>query len=139
MTGTFTGPPEDTGFSSFEWGGEWTVTYETFRDMGLAFMAALVLIYGLIVWEFRDFALAGLIMSPIPLTMIGIVPGHWIHGTEFTATSMIGMIALAGIVTRDSIILVDFIPVAQEHPDTGQDQHHAKGACADQQCLPVIH
>ena len=79
--------------------------------MGLAFMAALVLIYGLIVWEFRDFALAGLIMSPIPLTMIGIVPGHWIHGTEFTATSMIGMIALGGIIVRQSILIVEFVKI----------------------------
>ncbi|MDH3872116.1 MAG: efflux RND transporter permease subunit, partial [Gammaproteobacteria bacterium] len=93
----------------FEWTGEWTVTYETFRDMGLAFMAALVLIYGLIVWEFRNFALAGLIMSPIPVTMIGIIPGHWIFGAEFTATSMIGMIALGGIIVRQSILIVEFV------------------------------
>ena len=84
------GPPDDDLRSDFEWTGEWTVTYETFRDMGLAFMAALVLIYGLIVWEFRNFAIAGLIMSPIPLTLIGIIPGHLIMGAEFTATSMIG-------------------------------------------------
>ena len=101
------GPPSSDTTSGFEWTGEWTVTFETFRDMGLAFMAALVLIYGLIVWEFRDFALSGLIMSPIPLTMIGIVPGHWFHGAEFTATSMIGMIALGGIIVRQSILIVD--------------------------------
>ena len=103
------GPPANDLQSGFEWGGEWTVTYETFRDMGLAFMAALVLIYGLIVVEFRDYALAGLIMSPIPLTLIGIIPGHWIMGTEFTATSMIGFIALAGIIVRNSILLVEFV------------------------------
>jgi hypothetical protein len=74
-------------------------------------MAALILIYGLIVWEFRDFALAGLIMSPIPLTMIGIVPGHWFHGAEFTATSMIGMIALGGIIVRQSILIVEFVKI----------------------------
>ena len=105
------GPPSTDDISGFEWTGEWTVTYETFRDMGLAFMAALVLIYGLIVWEFRDFALAGLIMSPIPLTMIGIVPGHWIMGAEFTATSMIGMIALGGIIVRQSILIVEFVKI----------------------------
>jgi multidrug efflux pump subunit AcrB len=105
------GPPSTDDISGFEWTGEWTVTYETFRDMGLAFMAALVLIYGLIVWEFRDFALAGLIMSPIPLTMIGIVPGHWIMGSEFTATSMIGMIALGGIIVRQSILIVEFVKI----------------------------
>ena len=108
------GPPDSDTRSGFEWTGEWTVTFETFRDMGLAFMAALVLIYALIVWEFRDFALAGLIMSPIPLTMIGIVPGHWFHGTEFTATSMIGMIALGGIIVRQSILIVEFVKIEVE-------------------------
>ena len=105
------GPPDSDTKSGFEWGGEWTVTYETFRDMGLAFMAALILIYGLIVWEFRDFALAGLIMSPIPITMIGIASGHWFHGAEFTATSMIGMIALGGIIVRQSILIVEFVKI----------------------------
>ena len=103
------GPPEEDIQSGFEWVGEWTVTYETFRDMGLAFMAALVLIYGLIVWEFKNFVLAGLIMAPIPLTLIGIIPGHWLMSAEFTATSMIGFIALAGIVVRNSILLVEFV------------------------------
>jgi len=105
------GPPADDFQSNYEWTGEWTVTFETFRDMGIAFMAALVLIYGLIVWEFRNFALAGLIMSPIPLTMIGIIPGHWILGAEFTATSMIGMIALGGIIVRQSILIVEFVKI----------------------------
>ncbi|MEN8108062.1 MAG: efflux RND transporter permease subunit [Pseudomonadota bacterium] len=103
------GPPKDDFQSNYEWTGEWTVTYETFRDMGIAFMAALVLIYGLIVWEFKNFAISGLIMSPIPLTMIGIIPGHWISGAEFTATSMIGMIALGGIIVRQSILIVEFV------------------------------
>ena len=105
------GPPGSDDESGFEWTGEWTVTFETFRDMGIAFMAALVLIYGLIVYEFRDFAIAGLIMSPIPVTMIGIVPGHWIMGAEFTATSMIGMIALGGIIVRQSILIVEFVKI----------------------------
>lgn len=103
------GPPADDNQSGFEWSGEWTVTYETFRDMGAAFMVALVLIYGLIVWEFKNFAIAGVIMAPIPLTLIGIIPGHWILGAEFTATSMIGFIALAGIIVRNSILLVEFV------------------------------
>ncbi len=103
------GPPDDSFKSGFEWGGEWTVTYETFRDMGGAFMAAMLLIYGLIVWEFKNFTLAGLIMAPIPLTLIGIIPGHWFANAEFTATSMIGFIALAGIVVRNSILLVEFV------------------------------
>jgi multidrug efflux pump subunit AcrB len=108
VSGEFMGPPEaDTG-SGFEWGGEWTVTYETFRDLGLAFAAALVLIYILVVWEFGNFRVPALIMAPIPLTLLGIIPGHWLLGAEFTATSMIGWIALAGIIVRNSILLVDF-------------------------------
>jgi multidrug efflux pump subunit AcrB len=103
------GPPDNDLQSGFEWAGEWTVTYETFRDMGLAFIAAMLLIYGLIVLEFRDYALAGLIMAPIPLTLIGIIPGHWIMGAQFTATSMIGLIALGGIIVRVSILLVEFV------------------------------
>ncbi|MCW8854334.1 MAG: efflux RND transporter permease subunit [Gammaproteobacteria bacterium] len=103
------GPPADSFTSGFEWTGEWTVTYETFRDMGGAFMAAMLLIYGLIVWEFKNFVLGGLIMAPIPLTLIGIIPGHWVANAEFTATSMIGFIALAGIVVRNSILLVEFV------------------------------
>ncbi len=102
---------KDDSKSNYEWTGEWTVTYETFRDMGGAFMAAMILIYGLIVWEFKNFALAGIIMSPIPVTLMGIIPGHWILGAEFTATSMIGMIALGGIIVRQSILIVEFVKI----------------------------
>ena len=108
MSGHYTGPPPDDGRSGFEWGGEWTVTYETFRDMGLAFGVALILIYILVVWEFGNFVIPAIIMAPIPLTLLGILPGHWLMGAEFTATSMIGFIALAGIIVRNSILLVDF-------------------------------
>ena len=109
LSGTmFSGAPPDNGQSGFEWGGEWTVTYETFRDMGLAFGVALVLIYMLVVGEFGNFVTPAVIMAPIPLTLLGIVPGHWIMGADFTATSMIGFIALAGIIVRNSILLVDF-------------------------------
>ncbi len=108
MTGTLTGPPETDAVSGFEWSGEWVITYETFRDLGLAFAAALVLIYVLLVWEFENFIQPAIIMAPIPLTLIGIIPGHWLLGAEFTATSMIGFIALAGIEVRNSILLVDF-------------------------------
>ncbi|WP_020395435.1 efflux RND transporter permease subunit [Thiolinea disciformis] len=101
--------PDLTKFqTAFVWSGEWTVTFETFRDMGIAFMAALVLIYMLIVAQFGNFILPAIIMAPIPLTLMGILPGHWIMGAEFTATSMIGFIALAGIIVRNSILLVDF-------------------------------
>ena len=108
ISGTLTGPPADDLHSGFEWSGEWVVTYETFRDMGLAFAAALVLIYILLVLEFRDRVVPLVVMAPIPLTLIGIIPGHWLLGAEFTATSMIGFIALAGIEVRNSILLVDF-------------------------------
>ncbi|CAA6808063.1 MAG: Acriflavin resistance protein [uncultured Thiotrichaceae bacterium] len=101
-------PDHSANQSLFEWGGEWTVTFETFRDMGIAFMAALVLIYMLIVAQFGNFVLPAVVMAPIPLTLIGIVPGHWLLGAEFSATSMIGFIALAGIIVRNSILLVDF-------------------------------
>ncbi|OOY53786.1 efflux RND transporter permease subunit [Solemya velum gill symbiont] len=108
ISGTMMGPPADDMTSGFEWSGEWVVTYETFRDMGLAFAAALVLIIILLVWEFGNFIHPAIIMAPIPLTLIGIIPGHWIMDAEFTATSMIGFIALAGIEVRNSILLVDF-------------------------------
>ena len=108
MSGTLTDAPESADASSFEWAGEWTVTYETFRDLGLAFAAALVLIYILLVIEFDNFLLPATVMLPIPLTVIGIVPGHWLLNAEFTATSMIGFIALAGIEVRNSILFVDF-------------------------------
>jgi multidrug efflux pump subunit AcrB len=108
ISGTLMGPPVDKGQSAFEWGGEWTITYETFRDMGIAFGVALVAIYILVVGQFGNFTIPMVIMAPIPLTLLGIVPGHWLMGAEFTATSMIGFIALAGIIVRNSILLVDF-------------------------------
>ncbi|MBF0251419.1 MAG: efflux RND transporter permease subunit, partial [Alphaproteobacteria bacterium] len=115
------GPPEDGFSSAFEWTGEWTVTYETFRDMGLAFGVALVLIYMLVMWEFGNFKLPGIIMAPIPLTLMGIIPGHWFFDAEFTATSMIGFIALAGIIVRNSILLADFSKREVENGMSVQD------------------
>ncbi len=94
---------------SMKWDGEWHITYETFRDMGIAFAVAMLLIYLLIVGQFQSFLTPLIIMAPIPLTLIGILPGHWLTGSYFTATSMIGFIALAGIIVRNSILLVDFI------------------------------
>ncbi|MDH5446569.1 MAG: efflux RND transporter permease subunit [Gammaproteobacteria bacterium] len=129
------GPPEDDAKSGFEWGGEWTVTYETFRDMGIAFMAALVLIYGLIVWEFKNFKLAGLIMAPIPLTLIGIIPGHWVVNAEFTATSMIGFIALAGIIVRNSILLVEFV---KHEVEKGKEIQEAVIAAGQTRMRPIF-
>jgi len=96
------------GFS-LKWDGEWQVTYETFRDMGIAYAVGLLLIYILVVAQFKSYLTPLVIMAPIPLTIIGVMPGHALLGAQFTATSMIGMIALAGIIVRNSILLVDFI------------------------------
>ena len=92
-----------------KWDGEWQITYETFRDMGIAYGVGMILIYLLVVGQFRSYLVPLIIMAPIPLTVIGVMPGHAIFGAQFTATSMIGMIALAGIIVRNSILLVDFI------------------------------
>ncbi len=98
---------------AMKWDGEWQITYETFRDMGIAFAVAMLLIYLLIVGQFQSFLTPVIIMAPIPLTLIGILPGHWLTGYYFTATSMIGFIALAGIIVRNSILLVDFIQLQE--------------------------
>ncbi len=102
-------PPDNPYHYALKWDGEWQVTYETFRDMGLAYSVGLVLIYLLVVGQFRSYLVPLIIMVPIPLTIIGVMPGHALLGKQFTATSMIGMIALAGIIVRNSILLVDFI------------------------------
>ena len=94
---------------SIKWDGESQITYETFRDMGLAYAVGLILIYLLVVAQFGSYLTPLIIMAPIPLTIIGVMPGHALLGAQFTATSMIGMIALAGIIVRNSILLVDFI------------------------------
>ena len=101
--------PFDTSRYAMKWDGEWHLTIEVFRDLGLAFAAVLVLIYVLVVGWFRSFTTPLLIMAPIPFAVIGILPAHAAMGAFFTATSMIGFIAGAGIVVRNSIILVDFI------------------------------
>ncbi|HOI17978.1 MAG TPA: efflux RND transporter permease subunit, partial [Geobacteraceae bacterium] len=93
---------------AIKWDGEWHITYEVFRDLGIAFGAVMILIYVLVVAWFRSFTTPLVIMAPIPLTLIGILPGHALFGAFFTATSMIGFIALAGIIVRNSIILIDF-------------------------------
>ncbi|MDP2751806.1 MAG: efflux RND transporter permease subunit [Rhodocyclaceae bacterium] len=94
---------------AMKWDGEWQVTFETFRDMGAAYAIGLILIYLLVVAQFASYRIPLIIMAPIPLTIIGVMPGHALLGQQFTATSMIGMIALAGIIVRNSILLVDFI------------------------------
>ena len=105
----FISQPEDPYRYSVKWDGEWQITYETFRDMGIAYSVGLILIYLLVVAQFRSYAVPLIIMAPIPLTIIGVMPGHALLGAQFTATSMIGMIALAGIIVRNSILLVDFV------------------------------
>ncbi len=103
------GQPEDTSTPALLWDGEWDVTWVTFRDMGAAFGVALVGIYILVVMQFGSFKLPLVVLTPVPLTLIGILVGHWIFGAPFSATSMIGFIALAGIIVRNSILLVDFV------------------------------
>ena len=106
--------PDSTEHYSMKWDGEWHITIEVFRDLGLAFAAVLVLIYVLVVGWFRSFVVPLVIMAPIPLTLVGILPAHAMLGAFFTATSMIGFIAGAGIIVRNSIILVDFIELRRK-------------------------
>ena len=121
----YTRQPDNTGGTSIKWDGEWQITYEVFRDMGISFAMVLVLIYVLVVAWFGSFITPLIIMVPIPLTLIGVLPGHWLAGSFFTATSMIGFIAGAGIVVRNSIILVDFIELRLRDGATLED------ACID--------
>ncbi|MHB9037705.1 MAG: efflux RND transporter permease subunit [Armatimonadota bacterium] len=109
-----TAAPFDTTRYAMKWDGEWHITYEVFRDMGAAFAAVLVLIYILVVAWFKSFKTPLVIMAPIPLTLVGILPAHALLGAFFTATSMIGFIAGAGIIVRNSIILVDFIELRRK-------------------------
>ena len=103
------GQPADESHVTVLWDGEWEITYVTFRDMGAAFAVAILGIYLLVVAQFGSFKLPLVILAPVPLTLIGIVIGHWLFSAPFSATSMIGFIALAGIIVRNSILLVDFI------------------------------
>ena len=103
------GLPESDRRFAMKWDGEWHITYEVFRDLGIAFAVVLVLIFVLVVGWFQSFSTPLVIMAAIPFSLIGILPAHWLMGAFFTATSMIGFIAGAGIVVRNSIILVDFI------------------------------
>jgi len=107
--------PSDSERLAMKWDGEWHITYEVFRDLGLAFAAVLVLIYILVVAWFQSFKTPLVIMAAIPFSLVGILPMHWAMGAFFTATSMIGFIAGAGIVVRNSIILVDFIELRLSH------------------------
>jgi multidrug efflux pump subunit AcrB len=127
--------PENTHYFSLKWDGEWQITYETFRDMGIAYSVGLILIYLLVVAQFRSYLLPLIIMAPIPLTIIGVMPGHALLGANFTATSMIGMIALAGIIVRNSILLVDFI---MEETKAGKSLEDAVIGAATVRAKPIV-
>jgi multidrug efflux pump subunit AcrB len=120
---------------SLKWDGEWQVTFETFRDMGIAYGVGLILIYLLVVAQFKSYVVPLVIMAPIPLTIIGVMPGHALLGSQFTATSMIGMIALAGIIVRNSILLVDFVNLQIRD---GVDLQHAVIDAASARAKPIV-
>jgi len=127
--------PDDLDQPSLKWDGEWQITYETFRDMGIAYGVGLIMIYLLVVAQFHSYKVPLIIMAPIPLTMIGIMPGHWLLDKQFTATSMIGMIALAGIIVRNSILLVDLI---QQQVKQGMDLQQAVVHAATVRTRPIV-
>ncbi len=131
----FVAQPENPYRYGLKWDGEWQVTYETFRDMGIAYSVGLILIYLLVVAQFRSYVVPLVIMAPIPLTIIGVMPGHALLGAQFTATSMIGMIALAGIIVRNSILLVDFV---NDHVRAGMALEEAVVQSAAVRAKPIV-
>ena len=135
FTQYFISQPENPIGFSVKWDGEWTITYETFRDMGIAYGVGIIMIYFLVVAQFRSYLVPLVIMAPIPLTVIGVMPGHALLGAKFTATSMIGMIALAGIIVRNSILLVDFI---NQQISEGRPLHEAVVNSSAVRAKPII-
>jgi len=127
--------PEYEDDYSVKWDGEWQITYEVFRDLGIAFMVAILIIYLLIVGWFQNFTVPLVMLAAIPLSLIGIVVGHWIMGSYFSATSMIGFIALAGIMVRNSILLIDFINIRL---DEGAPLYNAIIEAGAVRTLPII-
>lgn len=130
----FNSQPQNPVNWSLKWDGELQVTLDTFRDMGIAYAVGLVMIYLLVVGMFKSYSVPLIIMAPIPLTLIGIMPGHALLGQQFTAPSMIGMIALAGIIVRNSILLVDFI---QQEVRSGKSLEDATISAAAVRALPI--
>ena len=124
----WTSQPENTDKVSIKWDGEWQVTYEVFRDLGLAFGAAMVIMYFLLVGWFRSFSTPIIMMIPIPLSLLGIIPGHFLFGKFFTATSMIGFIALAGIMVRNAVLIIDFIEASLKKGKSIKDSVIESGA-----------
>jgi multidrug efflux pump subunit AcrB len=110
----FAAPPPVADAYAVKWDGEWHITREVFRDLGIAFGIVLILIYMLIAGWFQNLWTPLVMMAAVPLSLVGIIPGHWLLGGFFTATSMIGMIALAGILVRNSVLLLDFVNLARE-------------------------
>ncbi|RUM93731.1 MAG: AcrB/AcrD/AcrF family protein [Thiothrix sp.] len=131
----FFSQPDNPYLYSIKWDGEWQVTFETFRDMGIAYSVGLIIIYLLVVAQFRSYAVPLIIMAPIPLTIIGVMPGHALLGAKYTATSMIGMIALAGIIVRNSILLVDFI---NDQVRAGMDLQKAVVQASAVRAKPIV-
>jgi multidrug efflux pump subunit AcrB len=127
--------PKDSTRYIMKWDGEWHITYEVFRDMGIAFAVVMVLIYVLMVGWFKSFITPVIIMVPIPLTLVGILPAHGIFDVFFTATSMIGFIALAGIIVRNSILLVDFINLELQ---AGEPLDEAVVKAGSVRLLPIL-
>jgi len=110
----YTHQPETQDNYSLKWDGEWQITFEVFRDLGIAFAAVILIIYMLIVGWFQNFTVPLVMLAAIPLSLVGIILGHWLMDAYFTATSMIGFIALAGVMVRNSILLIDFINIRLE-------------------------
>ena len=124
----WTGQPENTQEVSMKWDGEWQITYEVFRDLGMAFFGAMIVMYFVLVAWFGSFATPIIMMIPIPLSLLGIIPGHFLFGEFFTATSMIGFIALAGIMVRNAVLLIDFIEIGIERGKQIKDAVIESGA-----------
>jgi multidrug efflux pump subunit AcrB len=131
----YASPPDRPYQAAIKWDGEWQITLDTFRDMGIAYSAGLLLIYLLIVGTCKNYRVPLIIMAPIPLTMIGVMPGHWLMDAKFTATSMIGIIALAGIIVRNSILLVDFI---RQQLEAGIQLERAVLASVQMRSRPIL-
>lgn len=129
------GQPEYEDNYTVKWDGEWQITYEVFRDLGIAFMVAILIIYLLIVGWFQDFLVPIVMLAAIPLSLIGIVIGHWIMGSYFSATSMIGFIALAGVMVRNSVLLIDFVNIRLKE---GVDLKQAVVEAGAVRTLPII-
>jgi len=131
----YAGQPFDSENFTVKWDGEWQITLEVFRDLGIAFAVVLIIIYILIVGWFQDFGVPIIMMIAIPLSLIGILIGHWLTGAFFTATSMIGLIALAGIMVRNSVLLIDFIQISLSEGNTLQDAVVEAGAV---RTMPIL-